>query len=108
VRVHVLSPLGDYQLGALTAEILDEFFGDWLAGGEMYRQRVARARELEAGRWQREYEAARAAELAAAEAAGRFPRALHVPKRSVRLGTSTGTLRNALTALRAMLGCAVR
>jgi integrase len=108
LRVHVLPALGDYQLGSLTPEVLDEFFSDWTAAGAMFQERLALARQLEGERWQREFEAAWSAERALAAQDGRCPRALDVPKRSVRLGTSVGTLHNALTALRAMLGCAVR
>jgi integrase len=107
-RVHLLPTLGDYQLGSLTPELLDEFFSDWSAGGAMFKERDELARRLEEERWQREFAAAQAAEVALAAREGRFPRALDVPKRRVRLGTSAGTLQNALTALRAMLACAVR
>ncbi len=106
-RVHLLPTLGDYQLGALTPELLDEFFSDWFAAGEMFRERVDLARQLEEERWRREFAAAWAAERALATEEGRVPHALDVAKRRVRLGTSAGTLQNAKTALSAMLVKAV-
>ncbi len=108
IRVHLAPALGDYQLGALAPQVLDEFFSDWAAGGPMFRERFELSRRLEDERWRGEQEAARTAELARARQEGRFPRAVDVPKHSVRLGTSSGTLQNGLTVLRAMLGCAVR
>ncbi|MGB2874799.1 MAG: tyrosine-type recombinase/integrase [Gaiellaceae bacterium] len=108
VRCHLTPTLGDYQLGALTPEVLDEFFADWSAGGPMFKERLELARRLEVERWQREQQASRAAELQLAALEGRHPRIVDAPRRSVRLGTSAGTLQNCLTALRAMLGCAVR
>ncbi|HEY6151054.1 MAG TPA: tyrosine-type recombinase/integrase [Gaiellaceae bacterium] len=108
VRVHLLPALGDYQLGAITPELLDEFFSDWSAAGAMFQERVELARRLEEERWQRAFEDARTAERVLAAREGRTPHALDVPRRRIRLGTSSGTLQNALTALRAMLACAVR
>jgi len=109
MRVHVLPTLGDYPLAALTTERLDEFFSDWAAGGPDYKERAKRSKEQAEERWRERIAAARAVEERRAELEGRPPRYVMVPRKPVRnLGRSAGTLQNGVTALRAMLGCAVK
>jgi integrase len=108
VRLHLVPALGDYQLGALTRELIDEFVSDWSAAGPLFQERLALARQLEEERWLRERQAVRDAEARLATREGREPRYVDVHRRSVRLGSSAGTISNGITALRAMLGCAVR
>jgi integrase len=107
LRCHILPALGDYQLGALDRETLSQFFTDWSNGGPMFQERQELVRRLEQERWEREQQASRAAELQRAAREGRHPRIVDVPKRSIQLGTSRGTLQNGLTALRACLSLAV-
>lgn len=108
LRCHLIPALGEYKLGAITSELIDQFVADWLAGGSGYQERLELAREREEVRWQREQQAAREAEIRAAAAEGRHPRFVDVPRRSVRLGNSPGTISNALTAIHALLADAVR
>ena len=107
-RVHIVPALGDFALGALTRERLDEFFSDWAAAGPLFQERLRLARRREEARWLEATRLVREAEDRRAAAEGRLPLYGDVPRRSVRLGKSKGTLANGLTALRAMLGSAVK
>jgi integrase len=73
----------------------------------MFEERVELARQLEEQRWQEANAAARAVEDRVAELEGRLPLYRDVPRRSVKLGRSRGTLQNGLTCLRACLTRAV-
>jgi integrase len=85
LRVHLVPEFGDLLLTEISRKTVDSFVADWLAGGPDYLERVRLARELEAKRAKEE---------------GRDPR-------PVKLGRSPGTISNALTPLREMLGHAV-
>lgn len=76
---------GDLYLTEISRKAIDAFLADWLAGGPAYQERVRLARDLEAK---------------SAKAEGRDPR-------PVRLGRSPGTISNAMTPFREMLGHAV-
>jgi integrase len=85
LRNHLVPAFGSFLLTEITRRSIDTFVADWLAGGPQYQ---ARLRE------------ARARERREAIAAGRTPR-------PIRLGRSPGTISNALTPMREMLGHAV-
>lgn len=86
LRVHVLPEFGERQLTQITLEALDEFLGDWLAGGPHFRERERAMNELEKQK---------------AAAADR-------PARKVTLGRSPKTVANAVVPLKSMLSQAVR
>jgi integrase len=108
VRVHLVPALGEFALGALNRERLDEFFSDWATAGPLFQERYGLARKREEARWLEATRVAREAEARRAAAEGRLSLYGDVARRSVRLGNSKGTLANGLTTLRAMLGCAVK
>jgi integrase len=85
LRNHLIPEFGELYLAEITRKAIDAFVADWLAGGARYQERLQIAREAEAR---------------AADEEDREPR-------SVRLGKSPGTIANALTPLRKMLGDAV-
>jgi integrase len=85
LRVHLVPEFGNLYVSEITRKAIDAFVADWSAGGPRYQGRVARAREAEATR---------------AREKGRDPR-------PITLGRAPGTISNALTPLREMLGHAV-
>jgi integrase len=85
LRVHLVPEFGDLLLSEISRKAIDSLVADWLAGGPDYQERVRLAREIEAKRAKEE---------------DRDPR-------PVKLGRSPGTISNALTPLREMLGHAV-
>jgi len=85
LRNHLVPELGHLYLTEITRKTVDALVADWLAGGPRYQERLRAARELEAKRAKEER---------------RDPR-------PVRLGRAPGTISNALTPLREMLGHAV-
>jgi integrase len=85
LRVHLVPEFGDLYMSEISRRAIDSFIADWLAGGPGFRERVRQARDLEAKRARDE---------------DRDPR-------PVKLGCSPGTISNALTPLREMLGHAV-
>lgn len=85
LRNHLVPEFGELYLGEITRKAIDAFVADWLAGGPRYKERLRRGRELE---------------QAVAREERRDPRA-------VRLGREPGTISNALTPFRKMLGDAV-
>jgi integrase len=85
LRVHLVPHFGDLLLTEISRRAIDAFVADWLAGGPDYQERVRLARELEAKRAKEE---------------DRDPR-------PVKLGRAPGTISNALTPFREMLGHAV-
>lgn len=82
LRNHLVPEFGDLLLTQITRKTIDAFIADWLAGGARYQERLRLARELEAKQAREE---------------DRDPR-------PVRLGRQPGTISNALTPLREMLG----
>jgi integrase len=85
LRVHLVPEFGDLYLTELSRRTIDAFVADWLAGGPSYEERLRLAREEEAKRAKEERRDAP----------------------PVKLGHSPGTISNALTPLREMLGHAV-
>lgn len=85
LRNHLIPELGDLYLSEISRKTIDALVADWLAGGPRYQERLRVARELEAKRAKEER---------------RDPQA-------VRLGRAPGTISNAITPLREMLGHAV-
>jgi integrase len=85
LRVHLVPEFGGLYLTELSRRAIDAFVADWLAGGPSFQERLRLAREAEAKRAKEER---------------RDPR-------PVKLGRSPGTISNALTPLREMLGHAV-
>jgi integrase len=85
LRNHVIPHFGDLYLTQITRKLIDVFVADWSAGGPHYQERLQLARELEE----------------------RQAREERRDPRPVRLGRAAGTISNALTPLREMLGHAV-
>jgi integrase len=85
LRNHLVPEFGELYLSQITRKAIDALIADWLAAGPRYQERLQQARELE---------------LAAAREERRAPR-------PIRLGRSAGTISNALTPFRKMLGDAV-
>jgi integrase len=101
LRNHLIPHFGCLYLTEISRKSIDRFVADWLAGGPHYQERLCAARESEARRVREE----RAAEAERAIAERRPAR--HIKGRPVRMGRSPGTISNALTPLREMLGHAV-
>jgi integrase len=85
LRNHLIPHFGDLLLTQITRKLIDAFVADWSAGGLYYQERLRLARELEE----------------------RQAREERRDPRPVRLGRAAGTISNALTPLREMLGHAV-
>src|SRR5439155_24278833 len=85
LRNHLIPHFGDLLLTQITRKLIDAFVADWLAGGPYYQERLRLARELEAKRATEER---------------RDPR-------PIPLGRSPGTISNALTPLRQIVGHAL-
>src|SRR5512133_541250 len=110
LRNHLVPHFGERLLTEITRKAIDAFVADWTAGGAWFRERVQAAREREDARHAAALDQARATETARAEAEGREPRYVapdDVPRRPVRIGNAPGTISNALTPFREMLGHAV-
>jgi integrase len=110
LRNHLVPHFGDRLLTEITRKGIDAFVADWAAGGPWYQERVRAARQLEAERHSATLERVRVEEAARAEAEAREPRYIapdDVPRRAVRIGNAPGTISNALTPFREMLGHAV-
>jgi integrase len=85
LRNHLIPHFGDLLLTQITRKLIDAFVADWLSGGPHYQERLRLAREFE----------------------GKQAIEERRDRRSINLGRSPGTISNALTPLREMLGHAV-
>jgi integrase len=85
LRNHLIPHFGQLYLTQVTRKSIDAFVADWSTGGPAYQERWRLARDLEV----------------------KLARDERRDPRSIRMGRAAGTISNALTPLREMLGHAV-